>query len=127
MSIQYALLTSLLEKPCSGYDLAHRFDRSIGYFWQATHQQIYRELSRMEQAGWLSVQEQGEPGGRRRKVYSVLPAGRAALAQWAGALPDGSESLEASRRTILVKIRAEAVIGPLGVAAVLAALIEAHE
>ena len=55
MSIQHALLTSLLEKPSTGYELANRFDRSIGYFWQATHQQIYRELGRMVTAGWLSL------------------------------------------------------------------------
>jgi len=40
MSIQHALLTSLLEKPSSGYELARRFDKSMGYFWSATHQQI---------------------------------------------------------------------------------------
>ena len=51
MSLAHALLTSLLEQPSSGYDLARRFDKSIGHFWQATHQQIYRELGRMEKAG----------------------------------------------------------------------------
>src|SRR5450830_1600944 len=49
MSLQHALLTSLVEKPCSGYELARRFDKSIGYFWHATHQQIYRELARMDE------------------------------------------------------------------------------
>ena len=58
MSIQHALLTSLLEKPSSGYELARRFDKSMGYFWSATHQQIYRELGRMAEAGWLSVEEE---------------------------------------------------------------------
>ena len=53
MSLAHALLTSLLEQPSSGYDLARRFDKSIGHFWQATHQQIYRELGRMEDAGWI--------------------------------------------------------------------------
>ena len=52
MSTQHALLISLIEKPSSGYDLARRFDKSIGYFWHATHQQIYRELGRMAEMGW---------------------------------------------------------------------------
>ena len=47
MSLAHALLTSLLEQPSSGYELARRFDKSIGHFWQATHQQIYRELGRI--------------------------------------------------------------------------------
>ena len=45
MSLAHAVLTSLIEKPSSGYELARRFDKSIGYFWHATHQQIYRELA----------------------------------------------------------------------------------
>ncbi|HEX5361461.1 MAG TPA: PadR family transcriptional regulator, partial [Fluviicoccus sp.] len=53
MSLPHALMTSLLEKSCSGYDLARRFEKSIGYFWRASHQQIYRELGRMEEAGWI--------------------------------------------------------------------------
>ena len=53
MSLPHALLTALTEHPGSGSDLAGRFDRSIGYFWQATHQQIYRELARLEAAGWI--------------------------------------------------------------------------
>ncbi|MFX7784895.1 PadR family transcriptional regulator, partial [Acinetobacter baumannii] len=69
MSIQHALLTSLLEKPSSGYELARRFDKSMGYFWSATHQQIYRELGRMAEAGWVSVEEE-EDG--RKKTYTVL-------------------------------------------------------
>ena len=55
MSLPHAVLTSLLEKSTSGYDLARRFDKSIGYFWHATHQQIYRELARMEGAGWIVI------------------------------------------------------------------------
>src|SRR5690606_2138604 len=64
MSIQHALLTSLLERPSSGYGLANRFDHSMGYFWHASHQQIYRELGRMAQHGWLAVEEQESGGGR---------------------------------------------------------------
>ncbi|MGW4568360.1 PadR family transcriptional regulator, partial [Streptomyces sp. NPDC004561] len=48
MSLPHAILTALLEKPSSGLELTRRFDKSIGYFWSATHQQIYRELGRLE-------------------------------------------------------------------------------
>ena len=55
MSLPHALLTALVEHPCSGSELAERFDKSIGYFWHATHQQIYRELARLEQVGLVNV------------------------------------------------------------------------
>jgi hypothetical protein len=48
MSLAHVLLTSLIEKPSTGFELARRFDRSMGFFWNATHQQIYRELNGMQ-------------------------------------------------------------------------------
>ena len=44
MSLRSAILTALMERPSSGKELTRRFDLSFGYFWHATHQQIYREL-----------------------------------------------------------------------------------
>ena len=50
MSLKFAILTSLTERSGSGIELARRFDKSIGYFWPATHQQIYRELDRLDRS-----------------------------------------------------------------------------
>ncbi|RWA47792.1 PadR family transcriptional regulator [Cupriavidus sp. UYMSc13B] len=130
MSTQHALLISLIEKPSSGYDLARRFDRSIGYFWHATHQQIYRELGRMADSGWIAADEAEAPEGEtgagdrknRKKVYRVLPAGRDELARWV--LTPGA-SLD-QREEILVKLRADAVIGPLGLGDEMRRLIALH-
>ena len=47
MALEHAILVSLTERPASGLDLTRHFDRSIGFFWSATHQQIYRVLARM--------------------------------------------------------------------------------
>lgn len=58
MSLPYAILTALAEKSGSGLDLARRFDKSIGYFWSATHQQIYRDLARLEKSGLIDVTPQ---------------------------------------------------------------------
>lgn len=123
MSIQHALLTSLLEKPSSGYELANRFDHSIGYFWQATHQQIYRELGRMTEAGWLLVEHNPTGTGRRKKIYHVLDAGRQELARWVG----DSGGPGRNDQALLIKLRAEAVMGPLGVGRELGRLVEQHQ
>ncbi|BBZ03212.1 hypothetical protein MCHIJ_26490 [Mycolicibacterium chitae] len=34
MALPHAILVSLSEQSGSGYELASRFDRSIGYFWR---------------------------------------------------------------------------------------------
>jgi len=130
MSTQHALLISLIEAPSSGYDLARRFDRSIGYFWHATHQQIYRELGRMAEAGWIAAEDAPTANGaasgdkkNRKKVYSVLPAGRAELARWA-LLPCADLN---QREDILIRLRADAAIGPLGLADEMKRMIALHQ
>lgn len=110
MSLSHALMTSLLEKSSSGYDLARRFDKSIGYFWRATHQQIYRDLARMEQSGWIASEAAPDGGRTRKKIYRVLEAGRIELERWARE----PAPLFDIRDEFIVRLRADAVMGPLG-------------
>lgn len=105
MSLAHALLTALLERGCSGSELALRFDRSIGYFWPASHQQIYRELARMEDAGWVKSTP-AESGPGRKRNYEVLAAGRRELRQWVA----DARAPKAIRDELLVKLRAAAVL-----------------
>lgn len=82
MALEHALLVALREQPASGLELAKRFSRSIGFFWSATHQQIYRVLGRMERDGWVQVETVPQQGRPDKKVYEVTPVGRTALADW---------------------------------------------
>lgn len=82
MALEHALLVALREEPASGLDLAKRFGRSIGFFWHATHQQIYRVLARMDADGWVAPTEVAQDGRPTKKVYAVTPAGDEALATW---------------------------------------------
>ncbi|MEZ0051687.1 DNA-binding PadR family transcriptional regulator [Mycobacterium sp. MAA66] len=107
MALPHAILVALCEQTGSGYELAHRFDRSIGYFWAATHQQIYRTLRAMEDDGWVCpdvVEQHGRPD---KKVYSVTAAGRDELRRWiAQPLSGRGSSVTDSRtRDLAVKIR----------------------
>lgn len=105
MSLPHALLTALIERPCSGSELAERFDRSIGYFWQASHQQIYRELARLEATGFVhGSRVDGARGGKR--TYIVLPAGIGELRRWLAERPAPSPV----RDELMVRLRGEAVV-----------------
>ena len=103
MSLAHVLLTSLLEKPSTGFELARRFDRSMGFFWNATHQQIYRELSGMLKKGWISTLE-SEINNGRKKTYQVEQLGRIELASW---MTQQSEPAQL-RDDLMVRLRAEA-------------------
>ena len=102
MALEHAILVSLSEQAGSGSDLTRRFDRSIGFFWTATHQQIYRVLARMERDGWVRSERVAQPGGPEKKVYDVTAAGRRELQRWI------AEPLEPEqhRSDLAVKLRA---------------------
>jgi DNA-binding PadR family transcriptional regulator len=122
MSLPHALITALVEQASCGSDLASRFDRSIGYFWHATHQQIYRELGRLEEAGWVESLPP-ESGRGRKRVYRVLPAGRTELKRW---VAEGQDP-QPQRNEFMVRLRAEAVVGPTGLADDIRRRLTLHE
>jgi len=82
MSLAYAILVSLISEPKSGYDLAKQFDGTVGFFWQATHQQIYRELTKLEQQSWIVAETIAQEGRPDKKIFSVNDLGLANLKTW---------------------------------------------
>jgi DNA-binding PadR family transcriptional regulator len=67
----------------TGYELAKTFDASIGFFWRADHQQIYRELARLRDRGHIQGREVVQSGKPNKLVYTLTSGGRAALRHWA--------------------------------------------
>ncbi|EPH42590.1 PadR family transcriptional regulator [Streptomyces aurantiacus] len=123
MSLPHAILTALLEKPSSGLELTRRFDRSIGYFWSATHQQIYRELGKLERDGLIRALPAAQATRGQKKDYEVLPAGRTELARWTAA----SQDPKPLRDTLLLRLRAAAVVGTDGIEAELRRHLALHQ
>ncbi len=82
MALAHALLAALIEQPCSGYDLAKQFDGSVGFFWKASHQQIYRELTKLESSGWVSAETILQESRPDKKLYSATELGQKQLREW---------------------------------------------
>lgn len=102
MALEHAILVSLAEKSASGYDLARRFDASIGHFWKASHQQIYKVLGRMERDGWVASELVAQGGRPDKKVYVITDRGREELALWTSK----ATPVEHLRSEFAVKLRA---------------------
>jgi len=83
MALGDAILACLTDRPMTGYELAKTFDSSIGFFWKADHQQIYRELSKLRDRGYVQVREVVQSGKPNKLVYTLTPEGKAALRHWA--------------------------------------------
>lgn len=101
MALEHAILVSLAEQSATGYDLARRFDASIGFFWRASHQQIYRTLARMEADDWVSATVEPREGQADKRTYAITSAGRAELVRFTGE----PSSREALRSDFAVKLR----------------------
>ena len=130
MALQHAILVSLCEHAGSGYELARRFDRSIGYFWSATHQQIYRTLRSMEVDGWVHVTPVAQQGRPDKKVYTVADAGRDELARWIGepaptrSAGTANTVTDQRSRDLAVKLRGVGHCGPDTLSALRAQILE---
>ncbi len=93
MALGDAILACLTERPMTGYELAKTFDSSMGFFWKADHQQIYRELSRLRERGYIHGREVVQSGKPNKLVYTLTAEGRAALRHWA-ARPSNPASIK---------------------------------
>src|SRR3954470_7636251 len=83
MALGDAILACLTERPMTGYELAKTFDSSIGFYWKANHQQIYRELTKLRDRGHIQGSEVVQSGKPNKLVYTLTPEGGAAFRHWA--------------------------------------------
>jgi PadR family transcriptional regulator AphA len=87
MSIETLTPTSYLvlgllarEGPSTPYELKRHVAATLGHFWSFPHTLLYGEPARLAGLGLLS--EEREEGGRRRRIFTITPAGLDALRAW---------------------------------------------
>ena len=122
MALGDAILVCLTERPMTGYELAKTFETSIGFFWKADHQQIYRELTRLRERGHVQAREVVQTGKPNKLVYTLTAEGKAALRHWA-ARPSSPPSI---KDDLLVRLCALEAIDIDSMRADLMARLEHH-
>jgi DNA-binding PadR family transcriptional regulator len=122
MALGDAILACLTEGPMTGYELAKAFDSSIGFFWKTDHQQIYRELSRLRDRGYIQGREVVQSGKPNKLVYTLTADGRAAFRHWA-ARPSAPPSI---KDDLLVRLYALEAVDIKPLRADLMARLEHH-
>ena len=80
-AVTWAVLGLLDQRPRSGYDIKRAIDRTIRHIWAGSYGQIYPELRRLEEAGWITGKDDAR-GARSRRVYSVTALGHGKLLDW---------------------------------------------
>ena len=85
MSVRYAILGLLAQRPRHGYELRSAFEAVVGgdANWEVKPAQIYTTLERLEEAGQVErSSDLGEGEEPSRRIYAVTQAGREALKEW---------------------------------------------
>ncbi|GIL37179.1 PadR family transcriptional regulator [Phycicoccus sp. DTK01] len=109
----HALLGLLARRPSTGYELARRMQRPVGFFWTAGHSQVYPELARLEDDGLVEHDEVPGRGPLPTKRYRPTAAGLDALRTWvvADLAPQPVRDLEVLRLWSLWAVEPEAAAG----------------
>ncbi len=83
----YALLGQLALRPWTVYEMTRNVTRTLHWFWPRAESALYQETKRLAERGLATTTT--EPGlrGRPRTVYTITPAGIAALRAWLSTEP----------------------------------------
>ncbi len=82
MSIQYAILGFLSEKPSTGYDLKKLFEESSVMYWSGNNNQIYKSLLQLQEEGFVRNETIHQEGAPSKKIYTITASGIDHLKKW---------------------------------------------
>ncbi len=82
MALRHVILTLLHKGPATGYEIVKEFDTVVGYFWSASHQQVYRDLGKLAEEGFVRFTLVPQEERPDRKVYELTAKGEEALMLW---------------------------------------------
>jgi len=88
VSLKYAILGYLSSGAGSGYDLVQQLDGGLGWFWAASHSQIYPELRRLEAAGLIAGTATTVGERLEKRVYDLTGDGADDLQRWTARPPE---------------------------------------
>ncbi len=82
MSLRQVLLIYLGTGAATGYDIVKGFQHSYGYLWNASFQQIYRDLAKLHSDGLIECDIEENAPRPPRKVYRLNDRGYLAMQEW---------------------------------------------
>ncbi|MFK8184450.1 MAG: PadR family transcriptional regulator [Phormidesmis sp.] len=82
MALAHTILALLAKRPESGYDISKHFDEGLSCYWEATQQQVYRELSKLTKSNWVTFEIVPQVGKPDKKIYQLTDLGWQELTRW---------------------------------------------
>jgi DNA-binding PadR family transcriptional regulator len=82
MALREVILTVLARGEMTGYEITKDFEAVYVHFWRASHQQVYRELARLNKDGRVTVKLVAQRSRPDKKVYAITKRGLEELRRW---------------------------------------------
>src|ERR1700759_5096835 len=82
LALREVILTVLARGEMTGYEITKDFEAVYVHFWRASHQQVYRELARLNKDGRVTVNKVAQEGKPDKKVYAITKKGLEELRRW---------------------------------------------
>jgi len=84
VSVRYAILGLLAQRPRHGYELRAAFEAVVGgeETWSVKPAQVYATLERLTEAGWIVEDCERQEHQPEKRVYHIAAEGRKALEEW---------------------------------------------
>lgn len=84
MSVRFAILGLLAQRPRHGYELRAAFEALVGgsQTWDVKPAQVYSTIDRLEEAGQISQEDTMQAGGPEKRIYALTSEGRRSLQAW---------------------------------------------
>ena len=108
MALREVILTVLARGEMTGYEISKDFEAVYVHFWRASHQQVYRELARLNKDGQVTVKVVAQESRPDRKVYAITKRGLEELKRW---IVEPTEPPRA-QYDLLVKLLGSHVVDP---------------
>lgn len=99
----FAVMGLLSHGPLSGYGLAWLAEQSIGNFWTIAKSQVYRELTRLEELGYVKGTDVTQEKLPNKRMYEMTAEGRSSLIEWLNTSSQDKEGTK-MRSTFLLKV-----------------------
>ncbi|MDQ3722954.1 MAG: PadR family transcriptional regulator [Actinomycetota bacterium] len=107
----FAVLGLVAKRPGSGYDLTAFADRSVRFFSPISRSQLYSELARLEELGWVSGTAIAQERYPNKRVYETTPAGIVALRGWLDRAPQPRQR-QRTKDTFVLKVFLGSLMNP---------------
>lgn len=80
--LKHGILGLLNYGDMTGYEIRETFQNSLNFFWPAQTSQIYREITVLEENGWISRRTVLQDGKPSKNICAITDSGREELRRW---------------------------------------------